>query len=161
MRHAGKVYGHSKNRAPGSKHFYREIYSGSSWNQFVRGHVTGSLLQVCCGASRLGDVRVDLDPTAPAVNCLADMRRLPFPDGSFDTVCCDPIYSLPHPDRIHLQRELARVARKRLLFKAPWIPRAAGWKLTSTMLIASHTCANVAILAVLDRAASAQMEAFK
>ena len=39
-----------------------------------------------------------------------------------------------------------------LIFKAPWVPRGRGWKLQDPVMgIFSHTFANVAILAVLDR----------
>jgi hypothetical protein len=96
-------------------------------------------------------VRVDLDATVPGVNVVADMRRLPFRDEAFDTVCCDPMYDLDNPTRVHLQRELTRVARTRVLFKAPWLPRATGWALVETVLMGSHTCANVAVLSRLDR----------
>lgn len=151
-RHAGKVYGHSKGRRPGQKHYYRPVYSGSCWDEFVAAHTIGTLLQVCCGGSFLGRVRVDRDSAAPAVTVVADQRYLPFASEAFDTIACDPIYGLQYPDRIHLQREIARVARSRILFKAPWIPRAAGWTLREPVMgILSHTCANVAIMTALVR----------
>ena len=154
-RHPGAVYGASKNKAPGSKQFYRPTYSGGKWDQFVIGHAVGRILQVCCGGSSIGQVRVDIDATVPGVTVQGSMLALPFRDGAFETVCCDPMYNLGNPERIHLQRELARVATARLLFKAPWIPRASGWELKDTILIASHTCANVAVLSRLDKAAAA------
>lgn len=149
MRHPGKVYGRSQNKQPGSKQFYRKTFSASSWDAFLELNAVGSCLQVCCGGSTFG-VGVDIDPTVPGVKVVADMRALPFRDKSFDTVACDPMYNLGNPDRIHLQRELARVGRQRILFKAPWIARATGWSLAETMLLASHTCANVAVLSRLD-----------
>lgn len=153
-RHPGAVYGASKGSRPGEKHFYRTVYSASSWDQFLKGRVVGTLLQVCCGGSLLGTMRVDRDPTAPGGNVVGDMLALPCADRAFDTVACDPIYTLQYPDRVRLQRELVRVARRRLIFKAPWIPRATGFSLRETVLLASHTCANVAVLSVLDREAS-------
>jgi len=68
-------------------------------------------------------------------------------------VACDPPYALENPRRVHLQRELFRVARSRIIFKAPWIPRGKGWMLRKDLvvLIASHSCLNVAVLSVLDR----------
>lgn len=150
-RKAGAVYGHSKGKAPGSKHFYRPVWSGGKWDEFAHSRSSGSLLQVCCGASREGSVRADLDPEAPAANVRADMLRLPFANDSFDTVACDPPYGIPMPQRVHLQREIVRVARKLVLFKAPWIPRATGWALGETVLVGTHTCQNVAVLSVLER----------
>lgn len=153
MRHPGKVYGTSNGMYPGSKHYYRKVYSGGRWDEFVMSRTIGTLIQVCCGGSFLGDVRVDHDREAPGVNVLADMRRLPFEDGSFGTVACDPIYSLSFPDRIRLQRELARVARRRILFKAPWVLRATGWHCTEYLLVTPATCSNVSVMTVLERSA--------
>jgi hypothetical protein len=96
-------------------------------------------------------VRVDLDPTVPGVTVIADMQRLPFRDEAFETVCCDPMYTLPHPERVYLQRELTRVAARRVLFKAPWLLRATGWDLKETVLLMSDTCADVAVLSRIDR----------
>ena len=61
------------------------------------------------------------------------------------------MYELGNDQRVHLQRELTRVAKSRVLFKGPWIPRATGWRLVETVLMASHTCGNVAVLSRLDR----------
>lgn len=150
-RHSGKFRGRSTGKAPGSQLWYRKVYSGSKWNAFVQKYCTGSLLQVCCGGSQLGEIRIDIDPKAPAANVLATQYQLPLRDQSFDTVACDPIYRLAMLRRIELQRELARIARRRILFKAPWIPRCHGFILRDTYLIGSHTCAYVSVLSVLER----------
>lgn len=85
---------------------------------------------------------------------IGDAFRLPLRDDTVGTVACDPIYGLGLDQRVHLQRELARVARRRILFKGPWIPRARGFRLIETFLLLSHTCQNVAVLSVLDVAAT-------
>ena len=135
---------------PGSKHFYRPVWSGGKWDEFVVSRSRGVLLQVCCGASHLGIARVDLLTEAPAVNLRADMVRLPFQDDTFDTSACDPPYGIAMPMRVHLQRELFRVTRQRLLFKGTWIPRGRGWKLAEAVLVGSHTCQNIGIMSVVD-----------
>lgn len=150
VRRAGRVYGHSTGAAPGQKQFYRQIYTIPAWDDFLKLFRVGSLVQVCAGASTLGIARIDLDPLAPGANVIGDAFRLPLHDHAVDTVACDPIYSLPLDQRVHLQRELARVARRRILFKGPWIPRARGFRLIETFLLASHTYQNVAVLSVLD-----------
>lgn len=155
-RKVGEVYGHSKGKAPGSKLFYRRVWSGGKWDEFVETRSIGKLLQVCCGASLLGLARADLDPEAPAANLRADMIRLPFASDTFDTVACDPPYGIPMPQRVHLQRELARLAKRRILFKGTWIPRATGWTMGETVLIGSHTCQNIGVLSVLDRNAETE-----
>jgi len=152
-RHPGKIYGHSTGRAPGQKHYYRKAFSGGEWDTFLALHAIDATLQVCCGGSQFGTVRVDIDRGVPGVNLVADMRRLPFKDRSFQTVACDPMYGLSMPDRVHLQRELARVARARIILKATWIPRATGWHHRDDLLtvICSHTCQNIGVLSVLER----------
>lgn len=156
-RHAGAVYGASKGKAAGSKHYYRRVWSASRWDEFLDSRSIGSLLQVCTGASRRGAVRVDFLRDAPGVTVVASFSALPFPSGSFDTVAVDPPYQIGHPDRIRLQREAARIARVRILFKAPWLPRASGFHLVETVLLASHTCANIAVLSVIERSNLGQL----
>jgi hypothetical protein len=150
VRHLGRVYGHSTGAAPGQKQFYRHIYTIAAWDDFVRLFAIGTLVQVCAGGSRLGIARIDLDPRAPGANVIGDAFRLPLRDHSVDTIACDPMYNLGFDRRVHLQRELARVARRRILFKAPWIPRARRFRLIEIFLLASHTCQNVAVLSVLE-----------
>src|SRR5262245_13648338 len=111
----------------------------------------GSILQVVLRRLSVRAARVDIDPTVPGVNVAADMLDLPFLDRAWDTVACDPMYDLGYQQRVLLQREVIRVARRRLLFRAPWIPRAHGWVLHEALLLASSTCANVAALSVLER----------
>src|SRR5438132_1672841 len=151
VRHPGQVYGHSNGSRPGQKHFYNRVYSIEAWDDFLRLFTVGTLAQVCCGASTLGTIRVDIDSAAPGVNVIGDMYALPLGDQAVDTVACDPIYGIGFPERVRLQRELARVSRRRILFKGPWIPRARGFKLKEAFLLASHTCQNVAVLSVLER----------
>jgi SAM-dependent methyltransferase len=64
--------------------------------------------------------------------CLADVERLPFPDGAFDfVICCETLEHVPNP--VSLLNELARVCRERLFLTIPWLPRTrinarpAGW----------------------------------
>jgi len=80
------------------------------------------VLHVCSGSSKLGDVRVDAHHDA--ANLKGDMMALPFPDGAFPVIVCDPPYELNLQDRCKLAKELARVHRPggRLLWKAPWPP---------------------------------------
>ena len=148
-RNSGNPAGHSNGSRPGSKHFYRPVWSGGKWDEFVMSRSRGKLLQVCCGASRLGLARIDLE--APAMNVQADMVRLPFADDSFDTAACDPPYGIPMPLRVHLQRELFRVTKQRVLFKATWIPRGGGWKLAEAVMVGTHTCQNIGIMSAMDR----------
>lgn len=78
--------------------------------QLYAKYVVGSLLHVCSGLSRLGDVRVDL--LLPA-DVKADMAHLPVKSKSFDTVIWDPPWI--HPRNYRTVFEIVRVARKRVL----------------------------------------------
>jgi SAM-dependent methyltransferase len=54
--------------------------------------------------------------------CVADVERLPFPDGAFDIViCCETLEHVPNP--VATINELARVCRGRLFITIPWLPR--------------------------------------
>jgi ubiquinone/menaquinone biosynthesis C-methylase UbiE len=61
------------------------------------------------------DIADDLKP-----DVVADVRRLPFPDGSFDTVCAFEILEhIPFQDFEKAFSELVRVARKYVLISLP------------------------------------------
>jgi hypothetical protein len=84
------------------------------------------VLHVCCGQSKVGNVRVDRYPEhgATGLNVKADFHHLPFRDGAFGTVVIDPPFELFNQGRIQLHDELGRVLRPggTLLWCAPWIP---------------------------------------
>ena len=65
---------------------------GKESEQLLRELALGYTLNVCCGKSYVGNVRVDL---ADGVNhnLKADLHNLPFMPFIFDTVICDPPFS--------------------------------------------------------------------
>jgi len=69
----------------------------------------------------LRDVRV-VDLRAGAdVDVVADARRLPFADGSFDVVCCsDVLEHVAEADRPQLLAELFRTARRLVVLAGPY-----------------------------------------
>jgi len=75
----------------------------------------GTVLNVNCGKSRLGNVRTDQFCLAPGVKW-ANCHHLPFRDNSFDTVV---ISNVPIKDKLVDRQkwlgELARIARKRIV----------------------------------------------
>src|SRR5438132_864219 len=111
VRHPGQVYGHSNGSRPGQKHFYNRVYSIEAWDDFLRLFTVGTLAQVCCGASTLGTIRVDIDSAAPGVNVIGDMYALPLGDQAVDTVACDPIYGIGFPERVTLRDDLEMLGR--------------------------------------------------
>lgn len=94
------------------------------WPDAITDMLSGLLirrtLHICCGLSRLGNVRVDLHE--PSADILADAARLPFADGAFDTVLCDPPYNGKFQWNHDMLTELARVASQRIIFQHWFIP---------------------------------------
>ncbi len=78
-------------------------------------------LHVCCGHSKIGDVRFDCDPTVEP-DFIGDAASLPFEDRLFDSVICDPPYNGKLQWNHDLLCELARVASRRIIFQHWFLP---------------------------------------
>lgn len=87
---------------------------------FVESLLIGKSAHICCGKSMIGIVRVDLFDETASVK--ADAAKLPFEDGSFDTVLCDPPYNGKLQWNHDLLSELSRVARQRIIFQHWFMP---------------------------------------
>lgn len=87
---------------------------------FVESLLIGRSLHVCCGKSTIGNLKVDLfDETA---DVKADAAKMPINDKTFDTVLCDPPYNGKLQWNHDLLVELARIARKRIIFQHWFMP---------------------------------------
>ena len=109
----------------GTSHVYR--VNKRLWNDSIedvlRGLFIGRTLHVCCGKSMLGDVRLDADiENNPDIVCDASNMNGFVDDGAFDTVLCDPPYNGKFQWNHDLLSELARVAKKRIIFQHWFIP---------------------------------------
>lgn len=81
------------------------------------------ILHAGCGASRVGDIRLDLHH--PGADLKADCRDLPFEDGTIGTVVQDPPWTVAGlQDREKWVQEAKRVLRVGGLYvvHAPWAP---------------------------------------
>lgn len=76
----------------------------------------GSMLNFPCGQSTLGDLRADIDPSVNP-DIIADIEDPPFADESFDTVYCDPPYSMHAFDRNQWALRLWDIAAERLILQ--------------------------------------------
>ncbi len=83
--------------------------------EFIGTQLKGFTLHVCCGKSKLGDVRLDL--YEPVVDLVGNMSRLPFANESFDTVLIDPPYNSKFQIMHDMLSELCRVSRGRIIFQ--------------------------------------------
>lgn len=83
--------------------------------ELVSSLIIGKSINVCCGASALGDVKVDLQPLPELAlknNIqIEDMNDLPFEDDSFDTVISDPPWKLPFFKRMRPFLECVRICK--------------------------------------------------
>jgi len=94
----------------------------------------GYTLHVCCGESKLGDVRIDLEKQA---DVKASMYHLPVKRACFDTVVCDPPWELPYHLRGKVLRELRDCLKPggRLIFNCFWFPKTRGLSVDSQIFV--------------------------
>lgn len=106
----------------GTDHIYtvNKVLWPEAVETFVETLLIGSTLHVCCGKSTLGDLRTDLfEQTA---HLKSDAAKMPLNDKTFDTVLCDPPYNGKLQWNHDLLCELARIARKRIVFQHWFMP---------------------------------------
>jgi|ERR1041385_2159117 hypothetical protein len=108
----------------GTKHLY--TVSKVLWHpeieDFLKTLFIGRTLHVCCGKSKLGDVRLDLNEPTADIKCDAQDMREFVKDNEYDTVLCDPPYNGDFQWNHNLLSELARVSSKRLIFQHWFVP---------------------------------------
>lgn len=81
----------------------------------------GETLNFPCGQSQVGDVRADIDPDNDP-DVIADLLEPleAFSTREFDTVYCDPPFSLyGYRDGVFWPKELYQIADKRLILQTP------------------------------------------
>lgn len=102
----------------GGTDFFRPEWADSGdTTKWVRQNLLkGEVLNFPCGSSQLGDVRADIDPEVNP-NLIADIQNNPFDDESFDTVYCDPPYSMHAFDKVQWALDLWDIARDRLILQ--------------------------------------------
>ena len=91
--------------------------------EIIKKKIKGYSLHVCCGVSRLGDVKIDLLPQSKDV-IKGDVRNLPFRPNTFDTVLCDPPWHMPYHLRWKLLFEIRDVCKwgGHIIFNSLWLP---------------------------------------
>jgi hypothetical protein len=106
----------------GTSHVYTvaKVLWPEQVEEFLGTLLTGKSLHVCCGKSRLGDIRLDL--YEPDCDVRGDAARLPFLSESFDTVLCDPPYNGKMQWNHDMLNEMVRVARRRVVFQHWFMP---------------------------------------
>lgn len=109
----------------GTSHVYTvsKVLWAPPTEAFLGSLLMGRSLHVCCGASKLGDVRLDNDPThsPDLLGDMSDMSAL-VGDDAFETVLIDPPYNSKLGMMHAMLTELARVASQRIIFQHWFIP---------------------------------------
>jgi len=126
------------------------------WNKtvedFVKSKIKGYSLNVCAGLSKLGDVKIDLDPKDKSI-IKADMKNLLFPDETFDTVISDPPWKIGYFDRWKPFLECVRVCKVggRIIYNAYWIPWSKQVELEELWVRQDRPFTNASIISVFKR----------
>jgi hypothetical protein len=112
----------------GTTHIYRvkKVLWPKDVESFIETLFVGRTLHVCCGLSKIGDVRLDLYQGDVDIRCDAANMRGVIGDGEFGTVLCDPQYNGRFRWNHDLLSELARVASQRIIFQHWFIPADRG-----------------------------------
>ena len=121
---------------------------------FVKERMKGYTLNVPCGTSKLGDIRLDVDPKMSmreAFNFFKD--KIPYPKNTFDTVISDPPWHIGHYFRPKLFFSLVDVCKVggTIIYNATWIPTSKCVKLKETYIRQSSQFSNVSILSVFEK----------
>jgi len=113
---------------------------------FVRSQMFGRTLNVCCGASALGDTRVDILPPP-------ETTALPFRNGEFDTVISDPPWEISYYRRMRPFFECNRVCKVggRVIYNAKWIPEARSVRLEEVYVRRTAQFGNVSVICLFTK----------
>lgn len=123
---------------------------------FVKERMKGYVLNVPCGKSQLGDVRLDLDPKLSMRGAYDFFKdKLEFEHNTFDTVISDPPWKIGHYFRPRLFFRLVEVCKigGEIIYNATWIPTSKYVKLKECWIRQSSQFSNVSIISVFEKIA--------
>lgn len=141
---------------------FREAFTWESEvEDFIKQKTVGYSLNVPCGKSKIGDVRLDIDPNL-SMREAYDMfnNRLPYSSNTFDTVISDPPWKIGHYFRPRLFFELIRVCKLggQIIYNATWIPTSKCTIPTGAWIRQSSQFSNVSIISTFMKIAPAPEE---
>lgn len=121
---------------------------------FVKKRMKGYTLNVPCGKSKLGDIRLDADPSLSmreAYDFFND--ELPFGNNVFDTVISDPPWKIGHYFRPKLFFPLVEVCKVggEIIYNATWIPTSKYVELKEVYIRQSSQFSNVSIISIFEK----------
>ncbi len=121
---------------------------------FVKERVQGYSLNVPCGTSKIGDVRLDVDSNLSMREVFDFFKdNLPFGKNTFDTVISDPPWKMGHHFRPKLFFSLVDVCKVGgiIIYNATWIPTSKLVKLNEIWVRQSSQFSNVSIISVFEK----------
>lgn len=121
---------------------------------FVRDNIHGYSLNVPCGKSKLGDVRLDLDAKLSMRGAFDFFKNnLPYEHNTFDTVISDPPWKIGHYFRPRLFFRLVEVCKVggTIIYNATWIPTSKYVKLKKIYIRQSSQFSNVSVISLFEK----------
>lgn len=120
----------------------------------IKNYIRGYTLNVCAGRSKLGDIKIDLDPIGPGVE-RGDMNNLPYPDNTFDTVISDPPWKINFFKRMKPFFEAVRVCKigGRIIYNCVWRPTSKFVELEKAIVRSDGNFTNVSIIWIFRKRA--------
>tara|TARA_Y100000310_G_C20114417_1_gene548622 strand:+ start:85 stop:528 length:444 start_codon:yes stop_codon:yes gene_type:complete len=87
---------------------------------FIRKSIIGKSVNICCGQSTLGDIRVDIDASHnPDLVC--DYFKLPYKQCEFETVIFDPPFQDYWKHGLkHAVNNIGKIASQKFILKGYW-----------------------------------------
>ena len=123
-------------------------------DDFVKERMKGYTLNVPCGKSQLGDIRLDLDPNLSMRGAYDFFKdELNYPDNTFDTIISDPPWKIGHYFRPKLFFKLVDKCKVGgiIIYNATWIPTSKYVKLKEVYIRQSSDFSNVSIISVFEK----------
>ena len=114
--------------------------------------ISGYSLNICAGLSKLGDVKIDIDPKRKEVG-KADMNSLSFTDETFDTVISDPPWKINFFHRMKPFFEAVRVCKVggRIIYNCTWRPVSKYVKLEKVYLRTDNNWTNISAIWIFKK----------
>lgn len=115
--------------------------------KLIHNRCIGTVLHVCNGMSKLGDVTIDLFTNA---TIKGSALALPFKNESFDTVISDPPWNLGFIPKFW--KELKRVARKRVIVVSlSAMKPGKGWSKPKYEVLANRSGFQLKVMTTYDK----------
>ena len=113
----------------------------------VNEYVSGYSLNICSGMSKIGDVRLDLEPRYRDVK-KEDMNLLPYGDETFDTVISDPPWKISFFQRMKPFFEAVRVCKTggHIIYNCTWMPISKYVELEKVFLRVDNNWTNISAI---------------